>query len=57
MLKSGCKELHQELHVDEIGLIENEEDQDILISIAKGDAEKVKGRDWLRAGYEMGMIR
>ena len=40
-----------QLHLDEIGLIENEEDQGILLDIIQGNAESLDAIDWLRAGY------
>ena len=51
MLKTGCREVHQELHLDEIDLMQDKEAMTIMAQVASGEADKLTAFDWLKAGY------
>ena len=39
MLRTGCRELHQELHIDEMDLIDKEDDHEILLNAMSGNGD------------------
>ena len=52
MLRTGCRELHQELHIDEADLIDKEDEQEILEEVMRGNGDlRMRVMLWLRAGY------
>ena len=51
-LKTGARQIHQEMHIDDRDLIE---DGGILEKVVKGELDKIKAREWLEAGYVVDM--